>query len=323
MRLLIVVSLLLTGTVLSQPARGILKDTTIQGPVLQIDEDQYYGKNLDSTAFRYIYKFDGQGNILQESQFEKDDFKLRWTRKYDDNGNLLEHIRNNDFREVDKDSFAYDDQNNLIFEGKNIGASFPKTSIYRYDDEGRKIREEKYVSDNHKGTYYYNYEGDNMTMVEMLKDGNKKSIEWNVYDRLGRIKKSTKLIEKRNGNQDTCVINYSYQPNGKTTEDGCKPETERLLFNDRGQIVKEERTRKTKRGVTNSTIERSYNDQGQVIEQSFSSQPEDPDKSYSSAKSFEYVYDKYDNWTELLWYKIEDGEKEVYMKFVRDITYKE
>ena len=318
----LLISMLLSGAVLSQPARGILKDTTLQGPIVQIQEVQFNGDNLTEPAWKYNYFFDAEGNVLREEQWEESEYVVRWNRKYDDRGNLIEHIRENKFQEVDKDSFAYDKQSNLTYEAKDIGGPFPKTLAIQYDESGLKIREEHYVSGNRESTFYYNYEGENMTMVESMVDGNKKCIEWNEYDKKGRITKSTKLTKSRKGDQDTCVIVYSYpEENTELTDDGCKPQTEKLVFNDRGQLIYEEFTRKTRRGENKTIIKREFNSRGQVTSKEYKILNQEGEEDYSSSTIYVYEYDEYDNWTKLEWYKIKEGKKELSMRFVREITY--
>ena len=321
MRFTIILSVLFSGFALSQPAKGILKDTTLQGPVKKINEVQFYADNLDSAAFKYNYYFDAEGNLLREDQWKESEYIVRWNRTYDESGNLIEHNRESKFREVDKDSFAYDEQNNLVLEMMNIGGPFPKKTIYEYDENGNLEREERYVSGNLKGTKTYSYEDGNMTKVES-NENNKESIEWITYDDQDRVLKTVKVYENREGNEDTCTITYSYpEENVEITEDSCMPQFEKLVYNKRGQLTHEEWTRKVKNGAEHTIIKRSYNPQGQVTKKQYSIQNETGEKEYFSETVYEYEYDEYDNWIKLDWYKLKDGIKELKMRFIREFTY--
>ena len=87
--------------------------------------------------YKYIYTYDGNGNLMDKSEYDDGmlDYKCIYT--YDGNGNLIEESGyDEDGALYSKYIYTYDDMGCLIEESKNIEEGVDYSYVYIYDANG-------------------------------------------------------------------------------------------------------------------------------------------------------------------------------------------
>ena len=164
-------SITITKYILTDKFGEIIKDGTIDKKVYKfnqqgdvIEEAYYYGDG--SLWWKDLYKYDSKGNIIEKATYNSDG-SLWWKDlyKYDSQGNKIESAYYNSDGSLNyKHLYKYDSQGNKIEVAEDgfIHSPLCQKTKYKYDSKGNKIETARYFSNgslDYKYLYKYDSKG--------------------------------------------------------------------------------------------------------------------------------------------------------------------
>ena len=115
------------------------------------DENGLYTKKngYDSDGkklFGRRYKYDDDGNLVEEINYDINGLAQTWKDKYDNDGNKIEsNVYDKDREPISKIKFKYDDDGNKVEENMyEINGELIAKFQFKYDDDGNRVEENSY-----------------------------------------------------------------------------------------------------------------------------------------------------------------------------------
>ncbi len=175
-------SVVITKYKLAEKSGEIVKDKILSKTAYKFNQkgdviEKVNENNSDgSLRWNYLYKYDSQGNMIEETSYNSyGSLDRKWLTKYDYQGNEIEVVwYNPDGLPIGRHACKYDSQGNEIEEvWYEPDGSLSSKTIYKYDSQGNKVEKIEYDTDGSwkKTLYKYDSQGNKIEQDYYNSDG--------------------------------------------------------------------------------------------------------------------------------------------------------
>lgn len=224
-------------------------------------------KHSENDLLSANFKYDSNGNKLEETSYSDGKKNYLYEYKYDSNHNLIEKAKYDRANVlVERCEYKYNEKNHLISEtyyNKN-STEYERYEFVR-DNAGNMLEKRKYSRGIEQSRYTYTYDAAGRELTCRFIAAETQSFCESQYDNNGNLTKRTLYTDGKESTRDE----YTYNDAGKPTEwvnysEGKEIYRHKYKYDNNGNQIEQMEYYK---GRANACLETSYDKSGNPIEQ--------------------------------------------------------